>query len=204
MFSILVDALVSFFVMALIALTLQNAVLIRGFEISRLLSLVGDSRSAAMFGTQLVLVTAMSGSLNFCVNYYLLNGEALPAFLQPLAMLVCAALSFALVFVFSIKFFPEGIIKEATQALPIASFNCVVIGTLQYTTVNSLTFIETLGYSIGSGLGYVAAVFLVSEGGKKLHGDAMPRAFRGLPAVLLYLAGLVLALYGLTGIGSAV
>ncbi len=204
MFSILVNTLTSFFATALIALTLQNAVLVRGFEMSRLLSLVEDTRTTAIFGAQLTLVTAMSCMLNYGVNHLILDGIELPTILSPLVFILCTALSFAVVFVFSIKFFPEGLIKDATSVLPIASFNCVVIGMLQYTAISGFTFIETLGYAIGASLGYIAAVFLVSEGGKKLHGPTMPRAFRGLPAVLLYLAGLVLALYGLTGMIAAV
>jgi hypothetical protein len=39
----------------------------------------------------------------------------------------------------------------------------------------------------------------VTEGQRKLQNRSMPSAFKGLPATLLFLAGLSLAVFGLTG-----
>ncbi len=199
MFSILVNALSNFFFLAVASITVQNVLLVKGLGFSRLLSLVENHRTTAIVGTQLVLVTSLAGSFNFLLNYYVIPAEGFPDYLRPLVMVLCTALSFVFVFILTIKFYPEDMIKEATATLPLASFNCVVIATLQYETLAKLTMLGSFGYSVGSALGYVAAIFLVSEGGKKLHSPSMPKAFRGLPAVLLYIAGLVLAMYGLTG-----
>lgn len=52
---------------------------------------------------------------------------------------------------------------------------------------------------IGSGLGYVLAVLLVTEARHRLRSKAIPEAFRGLPITLVYIGVLALAIYGFTG-----
>ena len=53
--------------------------------------------------------------------------------------------------------------------------------------------------SLGSGLGYVLAVLLVTEARHRLRSKAIPKAFRGLPITLVYIGVLALAIYGFTG-----
>ena len=54
-------------------------------------------------------------------------------------------------------------------------------------------------FLLGSGLGYVLAVLLVTEARHRLRSRAIPKAFRGLPITLVYIGVLALAIYGFTG-----
>ena len=56
-----------------------------------------------------------------------------------------------------------------------------------------------IGLILGSGLGYLLAVMLVTEAGNRLRSKAIPEAFRGLPITLIYIGVLALAIYGFTG-----
>jgi len=58
---------------------------------------------------------------------------------------------------------------------------------------------QTLGYAVGSALGYTVAIFVIYYARKRLAISAVPRSFRGLPILLIYLGLLSLALYGLIG-----
>ena len=55
------------------------------------------------------------------------------------------------------------------------------------------------GFGLGSGLGYLLAVLLVTEARHRLRSRAIPSAFRGLPVTLVYIGVLALAIYGFTG-----
>ena len=55
------------------------------------------------------------------------------------------------------------------------------------------------GFGLGSGLGYLLAVMLVTEADRRLRSEAIPEAFRGLPITLVYIGVLALAIYGFTG-----
>ena len=62
---------------------------------------------------------------------------------------------------------------------------------------NSLS--STLGYGIGTGIGYMLALLLIYFGRRRLELIALPRAFKGLPILLLYIGLISLAVYGMIG-----
>ena len=66
-------------------------------------------------------------------------------------------------------------------------------------TMQSFTFLLTMGFALGSALGYVLAVLVVTEGQRKLQNRSVPAPFKGLPVTLLYIGVLALAIYGFTG-----
>ena len=80
-----------------------------------------------------------------------------------------------------------------------ATFNSAVLGPMLLTATSRFTFVETMGFALGSGLGYGLAVMLLTEGQRKLNNRNVPVAFRGLPINLLYIGILALAIYGITG-----
>ena len=63
----------------------------------------------------------------------------------------------------------------------------------------SFTLEQSMGFGLGSGLGYLLAVMLVTEADRRLRSEAIPEAFRGLPITLVYIGVLALAIYGFTG-----
>ena len=199
MLDLVVRALVSFFTLALAAVTIQNAVLARALGVSRLLSLVDDTTDTLIFGILLTGVTVLSNILHFIADRLWLRNFRYSDHVRPLVLVVCMSVAFFAVLMLAVKFAPYGYVEKAASVLPSATFNCLVIGTLLLTSTKGLSALAGIGFGIGSGVGYVLAVLLVTEGEKKLQNSEMPAAFKGLPATLLYLAGLALAVYGLTG-----
>ncbi|MEG2404770.1 MAG: Rnf-Nqr domain containing protein, partial [Oscillospiraceae bacterium] len=89
--------------------------------------------------------------------------------------------------------------KNVVAVLPMATFNCCILGTLFITTMQNFTLLQTLGFALGSGMGYVLAVVIVTEGQRKLQSRSVPTTFKGLPITLIYIGILALAIYGFTG-----
>ena len=85
------------------------------------------------------------------------------------------------------------------RILPIAAVNSGVLGTALVERTQSFTLAQSIGFGLGSGLGYLLAVMLVTEAGNRLRSKAIPEAFRGLPITLIYIGVLALAIYGFTG-----
>ena len=84
-------------------------------------------------------------------------------------------------------------------ALPLAAVNSGVLGTVLVERTQSFTLEQSMGFGLGSGLGYLLAVMLVTEADRRLRSEAIPEAFRGLPITLVYVGVLALAIYGFTG-----
>ena len=85
------------------------------------------------------------------------------------------------------------------RIVPVAALNSCVLGTVLVERTQNFTLMQSLGFGLGSGVGYLLAVLLVTEAQHRLRSKAIPSAFRGLPITLVYIGVLALAIYGFTG-----
>jgi electron transport complex protein RnfA len=81
----------------------------------------------------------------------------------------------------------------------LASFNCAVLGSILIAFGGNYGFIKTAGFALGSGTGFTLALLLIYEGKRRIMLSDIPRSFRGLPVMLLYIGIFSLAVYGLIG-----
>ncbi|PDX81876.1 electron transport complex protein RnfA [Faecalibacterium prausnitzii] len=187
-----------FFSYAVLAIFAQNAIFTRGLGVSRLVQLVGDKRTSSWwFALMLCITQVLVAPLAFYAGRLL---APLPnrAQLRPVVYLVCIAVVclFELVILKLAKGPRSG---QLIRILPIAAVNSGVLGTVLVERTQSFTLEQSIGFGIGSGLGYLLAVMLVTEAQNRLRSRAIPEAFRGLPITLIYIGVLALAIYGFTG-----
>ncbi len=191
---------------ALYAMLSQNAVFGRGLGSSRLTKLVNDEDGdAGVFCVLLLVVQVLSGALSwFAGGWILPHLGSWRVHLRPLLLVVCVSVVFFVVFLVVVQLFSTGTAKRVVRQLPIAAFNCSILGTLMLVGNQGYTFAQTIAFSIGSALGYMAALLLMMEGNRKLKKADLPEGFRGLPATLVYLGILSLLIYAFTGHGLSV
>ena len=187
-----------FFSYAVLAIFAQNAIFTRGLGVSRLVQLVGDKRTSSWwFALMLCITQVLVAPLAFYAGRLL---APLPnrAQLRPVVYLACIAVVclFELVVLKLAKGLRSG---QLIRILPIAAVNSGVLGTVLVERTQSFTLAQSIGFGLGSGLGYLLAVMLVTEAGNRLRSKAIPEAFRGLPITLIYIGVLALAIYGFTG-----
>ncbi len=191
---------------ALYAMLSQNAVLGRGLGASRLTKLVNDEDGdAGVFCILLLVVQVLSGALSWVADRWVLPllGAARVHF-RPLVMVLCISIVFFVIFMVVVQIFHTVGAKRVARQLPIAAFNCSVLGTLLLVGNQNYDFLQTLAFSAGSAVGYMLALLLMIEGNRKLKKADLPESFRGLPATLVYLGILSLLIYAFTGHGLAV
>ena len=187
-----------FFSYAVLAIFAQNAIFTRGLGVSRLVQLVGDKRTSSWwFALMLCITQVLVAPLAFYAGRLL---APLPnrAQLRPVVYLACIAVVclFELVVLKLAKGLRSG---QLIHILPIAAVNSGVLGTVLVERTQSFTLEQSIGFGLGSGLGYLLAVMLVTEAQNRLRSRAIPEAFRGLPITLIYIGVLALAIYGFTG-----
>jgi Na+-transporting NADH:ubiquinone oxidoreductase subunit E/electron transport complex protein RnfA len=193
-----INAITTFFVYALLAIFAQNAVFSRGLGVSRLVQLVGDDKTSSwLFGLLLCVTQLLLAPLAWYAGN-LLAPLALRRALRPLVYVLCTAVVCLIErVVLLLPFLPKR--GELIQILPVAALNSCVLGTALVAQTQSFTLPQAVGFGLGSGLGYILAVMLVTEAQHRLRSRAIPRAFRGLPITLIYIGVLALAIYGFTG-----
>ena len=187
-----------FFSYAVLAIFAQNAIFTRGLGVSRLVQLVGDKRTSSWwFALMLCITQVLVAPLAFYAGRLL---APLPnrAQLRPVVYLACIAVVclFELVVLKLAKGPRSG---QLIRILPIAAMNSGVLGTVLVERTQSFTLEQSIGFGLGSGLGYLLAVMLVKEAQNRLRSRAISEAFRGLPITLIYIGVLALAIYGFTG-----
>ncbi len=86
------------------------------------------------------------------------------------------------------------------RRIGIAAFNTLVLAMPLINYRSAFTPIEAIGAGLGAGLAYVIAVLLINTGLKRLDTNkAVPKIFKGTPAIFIYTALLSLAFTGISG-----
>ena len=189
-----------FFSYALLAIFAQNAVFTRALGVSRMVQLVGDDRtSSALFGMMLCITQVLVAPAAFFAGRWFIAPLDNRAQLRPLVYIasiavVCLAEHLVL---WLLRSLPRR--AQLLRIVPLAALNSGVLGTVLVERTQTFTLGESLGFGLGSGIGYVLAVLLVTEARHRLRSRAIPKAFRGLPITLVYIGVLALAIYGFTG-----
>jgi Na+-translocating ferredoxin:NAD+ oxidoreductase RnfA subunit len=187
-----------FFSYAVLAIFAQNAVFTRSLGVSRLVQLVGDERTSSWwFALMLCITQVLVAPLVYFAGSFI---APLPnrAQLRPVMYLTCiAAVCLFELLVLKLAKGPRS--GQLIRILPVAAVNSGVLGTVLVERIQSFTLEQSLGFGLGSGLGYLLAVMLVTEAQNRLRSRAIPEAFRGLPVTLIYIGVLALAIYGFTG-----
>lgn len=188
-----------FFGYAVLALFAQNAIFTRALGVSRLVQLTGDNRtSSLLFGVLLCVTQVLLAPLAWYLGG-LAGPLGLGASARPLVYVGCIALvCLAEHLVLQLTNLPRK--DQLLRILPLAALNSCVLGTVLITRTQAFTLTQSVGFGLGSGLGYILAVMLVTEAQTRLsNSQTIPSAFRGLPILLIYIGILALAIYGFTG-----
>ena len=173
------QAVLKFFSYAVMAVFAENIVFTHGMGVSRLLKLV-ENRDW----------------------FFPWIRDYLPAWLpatalRPVIYLTCATAAMAVVWL--ILCIGGKHSRPYREQLPLATYNCCILGTILICANQNFTLLETVAFSLGSGIGYLFAVAIVDEGRRRLRSKDVPGVFKGLPSSLIYIGILSLAIYGLVG-----
>lgn len=189
-----------FFMYALTAVFAQNVIFTRALGVSRLVKLVDDDNvDSLIFGALLLTVQLISTPLAYFANKLWLANLSYRAYFRPLVFILCSIVAFIIVLLLAIALWRKKGAKEILAVLPMATFNCCVLGTLLIATKLNLTLAQMMGFALGTSIGYILAVALVTEGERRLQSRRVPDALRGLPISLIYIGILSLVIYGFTG-----
>ncbi len=94
---------------------------------------------------------------------------------------------------------------RTVRRLGVAAFNTLVLAVPFINYRAAFGVFEAIGAGVGAGIAFVIAVLLINFGLRALdRNDEIPKAFKGTPAVFIYVSILALAFTGLTGTGLGV
>lgn len=84
--------------------------------------------------------------------------------------------------------------------LPLITVNCAILGVSLFMIIREYTLLQSIGFSVGSGLGWTLAIVALAGIRQKLNDKNIPQGLRG-PGITLIITGLMaLAFIGFSGI----
>ena len=186
-----------FFIVFLTAAFAENMIFTRSLGASWILYLVKNPKNLFRYMALLSSVSLVSSAICYPIRGLLERRED-AYILIPMAMIGVVVVVYV-----AANFFLKKVLPDAFEAIrkrmSTAVFNGVVLGGLLVPSIERLDLVGTLAYSLGTSFGFAVAVLLVGFGIKRIGLCHVPKAFKGLPVVLIYLGLLSLAFYGLVG-----
>ncbi len=156
-----------------------------------------EVRTAAGLGAAVVFVMTLTSGLNWMVYAWLLKPLGLE-YLRYIVFIVVIAAAVQLV---------EMVIERSSPALyyalgiflPLITVNCAILGVSLFTVIRGYTFVQSLAYGAGSGVGWGLAIVAMAGLRQKMKRARVPAALEG-PGITLIIAGIMaLAFIGFSG-----
>ena len=183
---------------ALMAVTTENIIFAGGIGFSRVLRAARKPKTLGMYAVFVTFFSLISTAYASALNPILINNETLsvlrPAIFALLVAVVYLVAAYALQ-----SFFPQ-FYKKYGQILSPAAINTVVLS-MPYVLKNfKLDLPNAVGFALGTGVAFFLAALMLAYIMVRCKKNAdMPKAFSGLPAVLIYVGILSMAFAGFTG-----
>lgn len=180
---------------AVLALTAENVIFAGGAGLSRVLR-TAEHPSCA--GVSALFVTGFSLASGFA-GYLLSPYFAGPRQVVYPAVLTVAAALFYLAAAALLRFFAKTFYEKYGWMLAQSAANTVVLAIPFIQQAFQFGISQTVGYALGTGAAYFFAVLILQQAMKTCANPDMPKAFSGLPGVLIYVGILSMVFAGFSG-----
>jgi electron transport complex protein RnfA len=182
----------------------MSMVLINNFVFTKFLGtcpylgVSGRIDTAFGMGMAVTFVTALSGTLTWLVDFYILTPNGLEITRYICYILIIAG-AVQLVEMYVRKFFPT-LYDTFGIFLPLISTNCVILGVCLFINIWGINnLLEAVVLSTGAGLGFALAICIMAGIREDLVLADVPEAFEGAPITLITAGILTLAFMGFAG-----
>jgi Na+-transporting NADH:ubiquinone oxidoreductase subunit E len=177
---------------------LTNNILLTNFlGMCSFLAISREVKSSVGLGAAVVFVMGMTNALNWPIYYYILVPLNL-TYLGFIVYIVVIAASVQLVEMV-VERISEPLYRSLGIFLPLITANCAVFGAVLFMFIRRYSFIASVAYGVGAGMGWALAIVAMSGIRQKIGKAKLPRGLEG-PGITLITAGIMaLAFMGFSG-----
>ncbi len=180
------------------AIFTQNILLSYFLGMCSFISCSREIKTAVGLGWAVVFVLVATCAINWAAYYYILVPLHIESFRFILFMVIIAA--FVQFIEMAVERFSPMLYQKLGVFLPLITVNCAILGAALFMIIRNYSFIVTIGYALGSGLGWLMAILAMAGIRQKLVAEKIPKGLHG-PGITLIIAGIMaLAFIGFTGV----
>ena len=193
-------------------LILVAAILTNNILLSNFLGMCSFLACSQQISTALGLGTAVTFVMTFTtiINYGIYHGVLVAgapwcaADLTYLTFIIFIAVIAA--FVQFVEMFVERFSPTLYYALgiflPLITVNCAILGAALFMVIRGYSFVQTVGFGFGAGLGWALAIVLIAGLRKKMGYSNIPRPFQGVAITMIVTGVMAMAFMGFAGMVS--
>ncbi|MHB8764786.1 MAG: RnfABCDGE type electron transport complex subunit A [Deferrisomatales bacterium] len=188
------------FTIFIASIFINNILLSNFLGMCSFLAVSREIKTALGLGAAVVFVMTLTSGLNYLVYRWLLVPAGLD-YLQYIAFIVVIAATVQLV---------EMIIEKVSPVLyyalgiflPLITVNCAILGVSLFMVIRQYSFVQSLAYGAGSGVGWCLAILAMAGLRQKMKRSRVHPALEG-PGITVLIAGVMaLAFIGFSGMVS--
>lgn len=177
---------------------IDNVVLSRFLGLCPFLGVSRKTSTAAGMGAAVVSVITVSSAVTYLVNRFILIPLDLVFMRTIVFILIIAGLVQTVEIVLRKKM--PGLYSALGVYLPLITTNCAVLGVAIDSAQKQYNFFQTMVFSVGTAVGFLIAIVLMAGIRERIEHNKIPKAFRGMPIVLLTAGLMAIAFFGFKGV----
>ena len=182
----------------LVAAIFTNNILLSNFL--GMCSFLACSRQiVTALGLGAAVIFAMTGTTG--LNYVIYHGLLVPLGLTHLQFIIFIAVIAA--FVQFVEMFIERFSLRLYHALgiflPLITVNCAILGASLFMVIRDYTFLQSVGFGFGAGIGWALAIVLIAGLRRKMGYSNVPRALQGIAITMVITGVMAMAFMGFAG-----
>lgn len=175
-----------------------NILLVYFLGMCSFLSVSSQVKTSVGLGMAVTFVLTLTAALNYIAYWYLLEPLGLD-YLRYIVFIVIIAAAVQLSEMF-IERYSEALYMNLGIFLPLITVNCAVLGVSLFMVIRKYTFIQSVMFGAGSGLGWMLAILALAGIRQRLNEKRIPEALQGPGIVIIIVGIMAMAFIGFSGI----
>lgn len=186
------------FVIFFAAIFTNNMILSNFLGMCSFIAVSREIPTSLGLGQAVTFVLTFTSIINYLLYHYVLVPLSLE-YLRFIVFIISIAAFVQLIEMIVEKYFPN-LYYALGIFLPLITVNCAILGVSLFMIIRDYTLLQTIGFSLGSGIGWTLAIVALAGIRQKLKNANVPKGLEG-PGITLIVIGLMaLAFVGFSGI----
>ena len=176
----------------------NNMILANFLGMCSFIAVSSEIKTSLSLGQAVTFVLGCTTVLNYFIYNYVLVPMGLE-YLRYIIFIIVIAAFVQLVEMIIERYF-EHLYYSLGIFLPLITVNCAILGVSLFMTIRNYNLLQSIGFGVGSGIGWTLAIVSMAGIRKKLKVASIPKGLEG-PGITLIITGIMaLAFLGFSGI----
>ncbi len=186
------------FVIFIAAIFTNNMILSNFLGMCSFIAVSREIPTALGLGQAVTVVLGFTSIINYIIYKYVLIPLQLE-YLRFIVFIVSIAAFVQLLEMILERYLPN-LYYALGIFLPLITVNCAILGVSLFMIIRNYTFMQSVGFAIGSGVGWTLAIVAMAGIRQKIKNAPIPKGLEG-PGITLIITGIMaLAFVGFSGI----